>query len=735
MFHTIDEPWELRILDAAPPAFNLGSLSAGDVDGDGNVEMITGGAGGLWWYRPATAEKGLIDHGEFHVGNVLEDVDGDGLPELVMEVTGETKQIRWYKPQGELSRPWEKHVIEPNHTGSAHDVLFADVDGDGARELIAIAAYTDTPGIFIYKPAGDVTRPWRRHVVDEGHFADGTCAADLDGDGRIEIVSGPAWYHAPAGGALSGPWERRVFAPNFREMCRTTALDITGNGRPDIVISEAEYFRGLLCWFENRLGEAGGPWVEHRLMDDLTYAHSLASWRDERGAHFFVAEMASGGWDAPYNYDARLLEFVTRDNGANWERKLIYRGAGTHEAVPFDLDGDGRLEIAGKEWKYPKVQLFRRREKPSKLSQFQHRLIDRDKPYTATDIFAMNVSASVANDTRSGANDIVCGAWWYENGGWQRRRIPGIYQAHCAYDIDGDGRDEIIATRPGPASENWYERLTSELCWLKAIDPANGEWQEHTIGVGSGDWPHGSVVAPLGAGGRPALVIGYHNAAQGYPPEMFEIPDDPAAGPWPKRVLAEIPYGEQIVPCDLDGSGRVDLMAGPYWLENLGDGDFTAHQIAEDFAAARVRVADINGDGRADVVLGEEALDYENGRLVFSRLAWFEQPADPTSCPWPAHVIDKLRCPHSLSVADLDGDGQLEVVAAEHDPSNPYRARCRLFVYKKADPAGRTWYRHLIDARFEHHDGAQLIELAPGRLGIISHGWTDSRYVHLWEPR
>jgi len=199
------------------------------------------------------------------------------------------------------------------------------------------------------------------------------------------------------------------------------------------------------------------------------------------------------------------------------------------------------------------------------------------------------------------------------------------------------------------------------------------------------------------------------------------------------RVLVEIPYGEEIVACDVDGDGKLDLVAGIYWLENLGDGTFRAHEVATDFHAARVRVADVNGDGRPDIVVGEEALDFNNKVTPLSRLAWLENPSNPRSDPWPMHVIDKVRCPHSLDVADLDGDGELEVICGEHDPFRPYRSRCRLIAYKKAEPQGRVWIPHVLDDRFEHHDGAKVFEVAPGRLGIISHGWKDTRYVHLWE--
>ncbi|MCK4618098.1 FG-GAP repeat protein [Candidatus Aerophobetes bacterium] len=87
----------------------------------------------------------------------------------------------------------------------------------------------------------------------------------------------------------------------------------------------------------------------------------------------------------------------------------------------------------------------------------------------------------------------------------------------------------------------------------------------------------------------------------------------------------------------------------------------------------------------------------------------------------------------SLAVGDLDGDGEPEIVCGEHDPFKPYRSRCRLFVYKRVEPQGRAWFRYTLDDRFEHHDGTKIFEVAPGRMGIISHGWTDSRYVHLWE--
>lgn len=406
-------------------------------------------------------------------------------------------------------------------------------------------------------------------------------------------------------------------------------------------------------------------------------------------------------------------------------------------AATCDADGNGVLEIVGKERELPGVQIWKRREPPSALTSFRHRFLDRDKPYTATDILATDVDGD-------GLIDVVCGAWWYKNASWERHDIPGIHQVHNAFDIDGDGRQELIASKRSStipddwyssSMDEWYHRLSSELCWLKL---QNGRWEEHPIGTGHGNWPHGTVIAPVLPGEKLALMVAYHSVHLGedHFPELFEIPNDPRQHPWPKRVLAEILYGEEIVPHDIDGDGRLDLVAGPYWLENLGDGTFRPHQFAERLKVnqiARCRVADVNGDGKPDIVLGEQALDFEKRVTPWSRLMWFEHREDPKSGLWEPHVIDRLRCPHSLDVADLDGDGELEIVCAEHDPFKPYASRCRLLVYKKADRHGRSWIQYMLDDRFEHHNGSKVFELAPGRCGIVSHGWTESRYVHLWE--
>ena len=736
-----DKRWELTILDADIQAWELDCLNAADIDNDGNMEIIAGGksdTNALSWYRPATGEKGLIfPSGFFHVGMAIEDIDGSGVLGIVVgeerSKGSDTWMLTWFQPQKDLHQPWARNVIDPEFEGGAHDILFVDIDGDGKRELIAIACYTSTPGIYILKPNDDLTKPWRKYAVYEGIFSEGLSIGDIDGDGRLEIVCGPDLYTQPEGGTYAGKWRRQVYAPTMREMCRTALGDLTGSGRPDIIVVESEYMDGYLSWYENRMIEdPEHPFIEHRVEEEMVYAHALeAIWNaGDKIWSVYTAEMEQGGWDAPYNFSSRLCEYRVTEEGKNWDRHILHKDDGVCGAVVKDIDNDGELEIIGKSlgryWNNPKVQIWDKKEKPSVLTEFKHTIIDRDKPLTGVDVFAVDLR-------NSGCNDILCGNLFYRNPDWARFEIPGIAQVISVYDLDGDGRDELIAIdEPEVKSRNFYENLSSKLCWLKPVDPEAGVFEKGSIGTGRGDWPHGAAVAPVLPGGKPALLTAYHSCNGGAAdyPELFAVPDDLRAGSWEKRTLAEIIYGEEFRFADLTGNGLLDIIAGCYWLENLGGGQFKPWRFAENSTPARARLMDVNGNGTQDIVIAQEVADWNKKIIGWSALEWYENPGDPRQVPWKRHGIDTLRCVHSLDTADLDGDGIPEIICAEHDPFWPYRSRCRTLIFKQS---GSGWVKYDLDRRFEQHDGAKVVELSRGRNAIVGHGWADSCYLHLWE--
>jgi len=111
----------------------------------------------------------VIADGNFHVGAAIGDIDGDGVKEVVAgrQIDGEKPaawDLRWFKPGKPVSASWTSGVIDPRTAGGPHDVLFADVDGDGVTELVVNAMYTRTPGLFLYrrpeKAGGRGRNPW-----------------------------------------------------------------------------------------------------------------------------------------------------------------------------------------------------------------------------------------------------------------------------------------------------------------------------------------------------------------------------------------------------------------------------------------------------------------------------------------------------------------------------------------------------------------------------------------------
>jgi len=725
-----DDPayWQLHVVDPDPPVLHemgICGFAAADIDGDGNVELLAGGEGALLWYRPATHERGVIAEGRYHVGLALEDVDGDGKLEVVTSELVPLGRVLWYKPPEDLRDEWAMHVVDPGVRG-CHDLVFADLDNDGRNELVAAAVVAGT--VDIYKPGADETQPWQRHtVMASSKLREGTDVADVNGDGQVEIMCGPSLFTCAGDDPFRDAWSETPITQDFRNMCRAEFVDITGSGRPDVLMCESEYHEGRLCWFENRiLEDPAHPWLEHGIDQGLTFAHSMQvlPGTGNGETRVFITEMAEGGWSAPRNWDARIMTYETGDRGASWQCTVHSRGQGTHQAFLMDIDGDGEVEVVGKEWRRAQVQIFKRLPDQPAFTRFRHHYIDLDKPYAGVEILPCDVAGN-------GGNDIVCGAWWYRSSDWKRFGIPGIEQVVAVADVDGDGSIDLVCLdEADDAAASPYQRLTERLVWLKAVDPEAGKWDKYPIGTGMGDWPHGSLVAPVLPGGKLALVIAHHGAwREDQYPELFEVPDDPTVGPWPKRTVADIRYSEQVAGGDLMGSGRTDLALGQYLLENLGDGTFRTHSLVEGFQAAQTSVADVSGNGRPDIVLGEQTEEKMHGQAApVGKLIWLENGAD-----WDPHVIDhQLRWPHSLSVADLDGDGENEIVVGEHDPSRPYRSRCRLLVYKKANSAGTAWYRHVLDDRFEHHCGTKAFEIEPGRWAIASHGWVDSLFVHLW---
>src|SRR6185436_35602 len=105
---------------------------------------------------------------------------------------------------------------------------------------------------------------------------------------------------------------------------------------------------------------------------------------------------------------------------------------------------------------------------------------------------------------------------------------------------------------------------------------------------------------------------------------------------------------------------------------------------------AALDVGDLNRDGRPDVVM-----TVSEGA---GKISWFENPANPGRSRWPERVIDfgPLDSAQRVSLADLDRDGDLDVVTSEIEGEG------RLLVYLNAGQAS-GWSRQVLGTPALHN--------------------------------
>lgn len=168
----------------------------------------------------------------------------------------------------------------------------------------------------------------------------------------------------------------------------------------------------------------------------------------------------------------------------------------------------------------------------------------------------------------------------------------------------------------------------------------------------------------------------------------------------------------------------VVVIPGSAEARPAGDDDWSAVTLFNQDLPDRNRLADMNGNGRLDAVVGYEPAQNSTP----GKLAWYEQGVNATDL-WTEHVIsDTLIGPMSLDVADMDNDGDFDVVVGEHNTQNP--ATAKLFVFENVTGQGDIWEPHLVFTGDEHHDGAQVVDIdGDGDMDIISIGWNHNRVL------
>lgn len=284
-------------------------------------------------------------------------------------------------------------------------------------------------------------------------------------------------------------------------------------------------------------------------------------------------------------------------------------------------------------------------------------------------------------------------------------------------DMNGDGRNDIVVLVKD-TGEFARCRTTGEIipesatiAGLIAIffgpdDPADVinpfAWeavelnQSKTAGIGPADPLNPELggytsmaIADIDLANGPDIVVAWNAAeceAAGNRVDYFTNPGPATvrqANAWSVTTVEEdvnFPV-KSVAAFDVDGDGDPDIVStypqartrNVRWRRNplndvpdpfhVSDGTWqrgTVGQIAT--GADIITTGDIDGDGRTDIVVRSS-----NGMVV----QWFRGPSNPTTdpvrnVPWQIFTIAEFtqRTPQAITLTDLDGDGQLELVVS-----------------------------------------------------------------------
>ena len=647
------------------------SLATADFDGDGHADIVTGngmsydlsvllgdGAGG--YAEPVSYP--LPDFSIGHVVVAVGDANGDGHADIAAAGFNETRIALF---SGDGSGAFGTPALHLIGNGEApRAIALADVNGDGAPDLVT--ANGNSANISVL--AGDGTGAFDAALnFATGAYPVSLAVADIDGDGDADIVTANAAnrdlsiLRGDGSGQFAAPQSLSV-GPNAEPFALAVA-DATGDGHPDLVTANAgldgtEFPPPELPGSVSLLvGDGAGGFAA---------AIQLAVGPGEGRAHAIAVGDITGDGHPDIvvsRSNANAADVLAGDGAGGFASAVsLPTSVGPAPVALADATGDGELDIVVGNAVSANVSLlpgdgaggvgfdgnFAAGRYPHAVSAIDFNADGH--PDVATANATSNDVSVLLNDGSGGFAGEV------------RYPADASPTGITSGDVNGDGHPDLLVANlgggtvsilPGAADGSFGAATnigvggTFESPYAIALGDANGDGNPDIATANTNISNHSlSYLQGDGAGGFAAAVL-------------LPVGDDPDAYYSPQGVVLT----------DVTGDGNADIVSANSGTNNLslllgdGSGGFAAAtHLSPDAGPVAVAAGDVNGDGHVDLVslnttaqnVSVLAGDGAGGFAVAQNFPIY--PLMP--------VLEYNPWPWGLALADVDGDGHLDIVTA-----------------------------------------------------------------------